>query len=121
MFGSAVSFLRACWTWLLKNPIALVSALSAGFGAWLVYRSRKRTVPSLESALEIQAHTRKIAKHDTEAARLVGRAGDHNAEIDRLRAEIAASKRRVVEIEHQRSIVEMSDVEVAAAFTHLGY
>ncbi len=112
---------RVAWGWLRKNPVALASAISAAIGAWLVFRSRTRRVDSLESALEIKAHTRKIAQHETKAAVLMSAAEHRSREIRALRVEIARGKRRVVEIHNERPIPELSDVDVAAAFTRLGY
>jgi len=114
-------FFLGIWLWLKKNPLALVAALSSALGAFLVYRSTKNKVASLEDALEVEAGRRRIAGREAEAKLLRRQAEEKEPEIQKAEKKIAESKRRVMEIEQGQPLEDKSDAEIAKAFTDAGF
>lgn len=125
--NSVVAFFRWVWgrvvalgRWLKENPLALASMLGAVVGAFFMWKSNKNKIASLEEAVEVQAHKRKIAVKTTEAKMLEERADSREPEVKELKKEIAKSKRRVVELSEAKDLGEKSDEEVADLFTNSG-
>lgn len=113
--------LKAFGAWLVDHPVALAGALGAALGAFLVYRSNKNRVRTLEDALEVEAARRRIAGNEAKTKVLLESADAKGAEVVQLKREIADSKRRAVEIEAGESTKGKSDDEIAAMFTKAGF
>jgi len=111
---------RAVWKWLLDNPIALAASIGGVVGAYLMWKSQTNKIARLEDAAEVQAHRARIAAAETRAEMLVGQAEVMEPEVNRLKAEIAKSKRRVVELHDGVDITEMSDEDIARRFADSG-
>lgn len=110
----------AVWSWLKENPLALAAMLGAVLGAWFMWKSTKNKVKSLEEAVEVQANKRKIAAKEAEARFLEEKADAAEPRVEILKTEIAASKRRVIELANEPSVEDMDDDEVAELFSNSG-
>jgi hypothetical protein len=120
-WASIVAASKRAWDWLLKHPIAIASALAAAAGAYLVWRSNKNKIATLEDAVAVQGTKTKIAKKETEAKILAERGELELTKAIELETEIAESKRRVVEINEGKKLEDKSDDEIAELFNKSGF
>ena len=115
------SGIRAIGLWLWRNPLVLVGMLGAAVGAWWMYQSSRNKIGDLEDALEVQAIRKRVAKKEARAELLQEQADEVEPEVEKLKQEVADSKRRVMQIEKQEDLEGMDDDEIASAFTEAGF
>lgn len=112
--------LKAAASWLWSRPVVLVAGAGALIGAWLMWRSNKNKIATLEDARQVQELKAKIARDEARADLLEKQAEAREPEVKALKAEITASKRRVLEIHEGQTTEDMSDEDVADLFTRTG-
>lgn len=112
---------KSAGLWLWKNPLVLVGMIGAAVGAWWVYQSSRNKIGELEDALEVQAIRTRVAKKEARAELLQKQADEVEPEVEKLKKEVADSKRRVMQIEKQEALEGMDDNEIADAFTEAGF
>lgn len=120
--------LKAIWIWLKraiawisKHPVAIVSAIASGVGAYFIWRSSRNRIRSLEEAVEVQGAKAKIAKKESEARYLAKSGADHSVAAASINAEISRSKRRVVELNEGEPLEGKTDDEIARMFDKAGF
>ncbi len=105
-----------------ENWKAALAGLAVLVGSILLLISRRNNIKSLEAAKEARATARTIAAKEAEARVLVTQADSRQEDIDAIKEDIAASKRRVLEINNGAPLPEeMSDDDVADLFTNSGF
>lgn len=114
------SKIRAAAVWLWENPVALAGLAGTALGAWLMWKSKKNQIATLEDAATVQALRGKIAKDEARAELLEKQAESKEPEAERLKVEIAESKRRVLEIHQGEKLETLSDDEIAKKFSESG-
>ena len=107
--------------WLKEHPWAIVVALASILGALLLWKSTGNAVGSLDDAIQVRAAAREIAAKEARAATLEEQADAKGENVTALRREVAASKRRVMEIHNAEPLDDKNDDEVAALFTDAGF
>jgi cell division protein FtsX len=120
MFITIWNGLKAAWKWLLDNPIAVAATLGAVLGAYLMWKSRKNKIASLEDAVEVQTTLRKVAKDEARAKLLAEQADAVQPEAEALRAQIQLRKLKIAEIRTGESMEGKSDEEIARMLTDAG-
>lgn len=115
------SWIKAAVKWLWSRPVVLASIIGAIVGGLFIYRSNKNKIDSLKDAVEVHKAKSKIAKNTAKVESLEKRADEKAKKAKELKNEIAASKRRVVEINEQKSVEGMNDDEVAKLFSDSGF
>lgn len=112
------------WKWIQDNPIAFIvtlcSALSAALGAFLVWRSSRNKIATLEDALEAQAHRRRVVIAEAKAEVVTDVVEDLEADRIEVQKTISESRRRVVELERQTKTDDLSDADIARLFFNSG-
>lgn len=115
------SWIKSAAKWIWSKPIILASIIGAIVGGFFIYKSSKNKIDSLKDAVEVQKAKSKIAKNTAKVESLEKRADEKAKKAKELKNEIAASKRRVVEINEQKSVEGMNDDEVAKLFSDSGF
>lgn len=113
--------MKKAWAWLKDNIWAPIVAVLAVFGAWLLWKNRTNAIASLDNAVEVRAAVRDIAAKEARAKVLEEQSDASGEEVAALRRQIAASKRRVMEIHNAEPLDDKSDADVAALFTDAGF
>jgi hypothetical protein len=106
--------------WLWSHPVALAGAVGTFVGAVLMVRSKKNQIGTLKDALEVQRIRADVARKEGQADALTARADVNAKEVDALRGEIAASKRRAAELAHATDLKGKTDAEIAKLFSDAG-
>jgi hypothetical protein len=106
--------MKQFWLWIL--------GLGTLAGAVLIWLSRKNQVDRFSDALEVQKLKQQIASDLAKAEELKGQGDAARLEREKLEIDIDESKRAVLVIasESPTRAYEMSNAEVARAFTDLG-
>jgi hypothetical protein len=113
--------LKSAWAWVKAHAVWLAGALVALVGVLALIASRRSGRQlSFDEALRVRRETREIAGKQARADVLMDQGDAAAPEVERLKSEIAASKRRVVEINEGQPLQELSDEEVAARFRASG-
>ena len=120
MFGRIWSWLKAAWRWLLDNPIAVAATLGAVIGAYLMWKSKKNQVASLEDAVEVQTTLRRVAKDEARAKLFVEQADAVQPEAEAVQYRIRVHKRKIAEIRTGETMEGKSDEEIARVLTGAG-
>ena len=116
-----MTFFKKVWAWIKKYPWALLVALVSLAGAALLLLSRQNSVESLDDAVQIRAAVREIARKEARARELEAQADSMAPEVERLKEEIAASKKRVMEIHNAEPLQDKSDDDIARLFSDAGF
>ena len=85
-----------------------------------MWKRSSNKIASLEDAVAVKATMVKVAKAEGKAEALEAQADEVSEEREELKREIAASKKRVVEIHEGKPIEGMSDDEIAKMFSSSG-
>ena len=112
--------LKAAWGWLLDNPIAVAATLGAVLGAYLMWKSKKNQVASLEDAVEVQTTLRKVAKDEARAALLAEQAEATRPEAEVVDERIRMGRRKIAEIRTGETMEGKTDEEIARILTDSG-
>jgi len=111
-----MNLLKRAWAWIKDHTIVLLAALISGFSAWLIYRSQRNKIETLEEALALQS-IKMAAKAGERAAVLLEASSDSKEKaVSDLKKEISDSKRRALKVEVP-NIESKSDDEVAKIFS----
>lgn len=110
-----------CWKWVKDHPWALLVAFASVLGALALWKSSGNKVASLNDAIQVRAAAREIAAKEGRADLLAEQADARGSDVSALHREVAASKRRVMEIHAAEPLDGRSDAEVAALFTEAGF
>jgi hypothetical protein len=78
-------------------------------------------VSSFDDAVYVRATTREIARKEADARVLEARADVKAEQVAALRREIAASKKRVMEIHNAQPLDDKSNDDIARMFTAAGF
>lgn len=116
-----MKYLKAIWAWIKKYPWALIVAFVGIAGATFLLLSRSNNVASLDDAVQVRAAVREIARKEARAKALEQEADVDGAEVLRLKREVVASKKRVMEIHNAESLDDKSDIDIARLFTDAGF
>lgn len=111
--------LKKVGAWLGKNVWAVVVGvlgLLLAAAAWAL----RRSAPG-DSSEDVAQARAEIAAKEARAAALEEQGDAAGSEVERLRAEVEASKRRVVEIHAGEPLEGKSDDEIADLFTRAGF
>jgi hypothetical protein len=108
--------LRKAWAWVKAHAVALIMGLLAIFGGLAYALSRRGRGMAPGEAIKLRREAQEIARKEQRAADLEKQADDKAPEAAALRAEIAESKRRVMEAQDGPIIQEMDDAQVADLF-----
>lgn len=119
-FASIWLWIKKAGAWLWSHPAAIVAAVSAFIGAFLMYRSDKNKVASMKDALIVQKAKTDIAAATAQAELLEKQAGASEPRVQELKQQITESQRKVVEITEGPHTKGMSDEEVADLFGRSG-
>jgi len=120
MFSRIWKWLKAAWAWILDNPVAVAATLGAVLGAYLMWKSKKNQVASLEDAVEVQTTLRKVAKDEARAKLLAEQAEAADPEIKAVEERIQSHKRKIAEIRTGESLEGKPDEEVARILSDSG-
>lgn len=127
MTAAVVVWLSRAWgvivaagKWLWSHPVALAGAAGTLVGAVLMLRSKQNQIGRLKDAVEVQRIRAAVARNEAKADALIERADTSAQEVDTLRGEIAASKRRAAELAHASSLEGKTDAEIAKLFSDVG-
>ena len=112
---------KRLWQWIKDHPWAILVALGSVLGALLLWKSAGNAVGSLDDAVQVRAAAREIAAKEARAATLEGQADAKAEDVEALRREVAASKRRVMEIHNAEPLDDKSDADVADLFSAAGF
>lgn len=115
-----IGWIRKALVWLWSHPAALVGAIGAFIGAFLMWRSDRNKVATLKDALTVQKAKNDIAKAEAQAELLEGQAGAAEPRVQELKKQIAESQRKVVVIAEGPHTKDLSDEEVADLFSRTG-
>ncbi len=96
-------------------------AIAGVFGAILLWKSSSNGIGSLNDAIRVRADATAIVAKEARAKQLVTMADGKAEEVSALRKDIAASKRRVMEIHDDEPLGDKSDSEIALLFTTSGF
>ena len=113
--------LKAVWAWVKKYPWAIVVAAASALTALALLLSRRNQVASLDDAVQIRAAVREVARKEGAARALEARADAKAEDVTALRRDIAASKKRIMEIYNAQPLDDKSDDVVARMFTAAGF
>ena len=97
-----------------------VAGVVGVFLAIFMWKSKANRTRSMEEAIQVRAAQREIAIKEGRAAELVRQADARQEDIDEARAEIAAAKKRALEIYQGESLEGKTDEEIAIIFTASG-
>ncbi len=114
--------LKLLWTWLVHNPMKVLAGVFSfvlGVALWRLRTENKSA--TMSDVLTERKLTKAVAEKEAMAVDLISQGDDKHEEVERLRQEVAASKRRVVEIRKGVSTEGKSDEEVAELFTGAGF
>jgi Flp pilus assembly protein TadB len=100
--------------------VALAAAAGGVVGAYFMWKSRENQVASLEDAVAIQATKTKIAKAQAEAELLEQQSDALDPRVVELKKVITDSKRRVLELNKDAALNELSDADIARRFSESG-
>jgi hypothetical protein len=122
-----VAWLTRAWSavvaagkWLWSHPVALAGLAGALVGAALMVRSKKNQIGRMSDALEVQRIRADVARTEAKADALTEKADASAQEVETLRAQITASKRRAAELAHATNLEGKSDDEIAKLFSDAG-
>lgn len=115
-----IARLKSAAQWFVENPWAILTALAGVFGAYLLLKRKDNKISSLKDAVAVQATKAKIAADEREAQMLVDAAEGKEAKVREIDDRIAASKRRILEINEGKRLDGASDEEIAALFSDSG-
>jgi len=115
------SWIKSAAKWIWSKPVILASIIGAIVGGFFIYKSNKNKIDSLKDAVEVHKAKSKIAKNTAKVESLEARANEKAKKAVELKKEIAASKRRVVEISEKKNVEGMNDNEVAKLFSDSGF
>jgi len=119
--GRAWKWIKKAGKWLKDNPWAIIVALGSVLGAVLLWKSTSNSIGTLDDAVQVRAAAREIARKEARAQALAERADVDGKEVQAIRQEIIASKKRVLEIHNAEPLEGKTDEEIAAAFTAAGF
>lgn len=106
--------------WLWSRPALLAGLVGAVVGGIFVMRSKKNQINNLKDAVEVQKARQQIARAEAKAEVLEASAAETGEEVEVLKREIVASKRRAVEIAEGPGTEGMNDEEIANLFSASG-
>jgi len=113
--------LLKAWKWTKEHVWAVLAAAGGLLLAILLYLNRRNSISSVSDAVAVRGALKDIAAKEARA-RLLHEQGDAaKPEVERLESEIAASKRRVLEINNAEPLDNRSDDDVARLFTDAGF
>ena len=115
-----MTFLRAAWKWLKDNPWAIIVALLSVFSAYFLLKRKDNQIADLKDAVAVENTRKVIAANEAKAEVIKANADAKDEDIKKLDKEIAASKRRVMEIHKGESLEGKSDADIAALFSDSG-
>jgi len=110
--------------WLWKLPWGWFLGIGTLIGAFYIWRSKRNEVATLQNAIEVQKLRERIARDGALVAELMQNANAHADVIDLFQKDIRASQERAVELGSRAALDKlrtMTDDEVSAAFTSLGF
>jgi len=113
--------LTTIWGWIKKYPWALIVALAGIIGATALLLSRTNNVSSLDDAIQVRAAVREIARKEARAKTLEQQADADSVEVEALKREVVASKKRVMEIHNAKSLDGKTDADIARLFADAGF
>lgn len=113
--------LKQAYDWCAKHPKAVIAFVSLALGAYLMWRFNRGKMTSIGDAVEVRRATKEIAIKQGRATELYMQGQAAGEESKKLEAEIAESKRRVVEIHQGEPMEGKTDDEIARAFTAAGF
>jgi hypothetical protein len=112
---------KLAWIWIKTHPKAAASAALSFLVALLWWKFKMGRQASLSDAITVRKETKVIAEKQGRATQLYIQGMAKSKESKQLEAEIADSKRRVLEIQKGESLGGKSDDEVARMFTNSGF
>ena len=115
-----MAVLRAVWKWLKENPWAIIVALLSVGSAYLLLKRKDNKIADLKDAVAVENTRKVIAANEAKAEVIKANADAKDEDIKKLDREIAASKRRVMEIHEGESLEVLNDAQVAALFSSAG-
>lgn len=115
-----MTVLRAIWKWLKDNPWAIIAALLSVGAAYLLFKRKDNQIADLKDAVAVVNTRKVIAVNEAKADAIKASADAKEDDIKKLDKEIAASKRRVMEIHNGESLEGKDDDEVATLFSAAG-
>ncbi|MGD9749361.1 MAG: hypothetical protein AB7W59_00035 [Acidimicrobiia bacterium] len=115
-----MSWLKRAWEWIKKHAVASALGIGAILGTLAFLLARRGSGMPIGDVLKLRREAQEIARKEARAEELVKAADGRGAEAEALRAEVAESKRRVLEIQHGPVVQEMDDEAVADLFRRSG-
>ena len=112
---------KRAWSWIKDHTWGILAAFGGVFLALLAWKAASNKIGSLNDAVQVRAAIREIAAKSARADALEEQADAKGEDVTALRREIAASKRRVMEIHDATPLDDLDDSEVAALFSASGF
>lgn len=112
------------WTWLktaaswLWKPLAAIGVLLA---ARAIMKSKDNRISNLKDALSVEVERRKVAASEAKIQVFKEQAIEKARQSATARHAAADSKRKIVAIESNAPTEEMSDAQIAEAFSKLRF
>lgn len=106
--------------WLWSKPVVLAGLFGTLVGAFFVLYSKRNQVGKLKDAVEVQRIRANVARGEAKAEALTEKADASAQEVEALRSEIVASKRRAAELAHATNLEGKTDDEIAKLFSDAG-
>lgn len=108
-------------TWIKDHTWGILAAFGGVILAVFMWKASGNKVGSLNDAIQVRAAAKEIAAKEARARLLEEQADAKAEDVAALRREIAASKRRVMEIHDAEPLDDLDDSEVAALFSSSGF
>jgi hypothetical protein len=111
-------------SWLWKLPWSWIVAGISLLSAYLIYRSKKNTVSTFEDAQEVQRLREAVRRDELEVDKLLENADAHATELAAVKREIEAGRKAILQLStplEPGTVRKMTDEEVSAEFTRLGF
>ncbi len=116
-----MTFLKVIWKWLKKYPWAFIVVFGSATGALFLLASKANQISSFDDAVQVRAAAREIVRKEARVKELLGQENVNIVEMVALKSEIAASKKRIMEIYNATSLENESDDDIARLFTAAGF
>lgn len=113
--------LKRVWTWIKDHTWGVLAAFAGVLLAVFMWKSGRNQIGSLNDAVQVRAAVREIAAKEARAQALEEQSDTKGEEVNALRREIAASKRRVMEIHNAQPLDDLDDSEIATLFSASGF